>query len=115
MPTAGRRALDRDRLARALDLHTRGWSVRDIAAELGCTPARAAKLLGQAVAGLPAQEASELRATSELRLDRAAKTYGDLLDDPDSKVRADAARGIVAVEAQRARLLGTYLRPEKDL
>lgn len=115
MPTAGRRALHRERLSRVLALHTRGWSVRDIAVELDCTSARAAKLLGEGIAAMPTQDVSELRATGELRLDRAARVYGALLDDEDPRVRVVAARGIVAVESQRSRLLGTNLMPVKEI
>ncbi len=114
MPTTGRRAEHRERVARVLDLHVRGLSVRDVAAEIGCTPARAARLIAEGVATMPAQDVADIRATSELRLDRAARVYGALLDSEDERVRADAARGLITVERDRARLLGSNLPPLRE-
>lgn len=116
MPPAGARAAHRQRLASVLDLHARGRSVQHIAAALGVTQHRAASLLGQAVAELPAQDVETIRATSEVRLDLAARIYGDVLDDPDADARTktQAAAGLVTVERERSRLMGSWQRPEKD-
>ena len=114
MPPAGARTAHRERVSAALDLHARGRSVRDVAAELGTTPDRAAKLLGEGIAAMPAQQLDELRATSELRLDQVARVYGELLDDADPKVRAQAANGLLTVERDRARLLGTWQKPPRE-
>lgn len=101
-------------VADVLDLHARGLSPSRIAAQLSITPARAQRLLGEGIAGLPEQEVEELRATSELRLDVLAATYGALLDDPDPRIRLQAAQGMATVERDRARLLGTWQRPPRD-
>lgn len=114
MPPTGARAAHRARVADALALHARGRSVQDVAAELDVTTDRAAKLLSEGMASLPDQTVDELRATSELRLDAVARVWGDLLDDDDPKVRAQAANGLLTVERDRARLLGTWQRPPKD-
>ena len=114
MPTAERRATARQRVQRALDLHAEGHSVRDIATALDCTPARAARLLAEGIASLPGQALEELRATSELRLDRAARVYGSMLDSEDERTRLQAAAGVVNVERLRTDLLGTKLRAPRE-
>lgn len=114
MPPAGARAAHRERVQTALDLHASGLDVRTIADRLGLRSDRAAKLLSEGIAALPAQDVGELRTTSELRLDRLAATYGALLDDPDPRVRLAAAGGLRQVESDRARLLGTWQKPPKE-
>ncbi|KGH46614.1 hypothetical protein IN07_11445 [Modestobacter caceresii] len=101
-------------MAAALNLHARGRSIPDVAADLGTTPDRAVKLLGEGIAGMPAQQLDERRATSELRLNQVARLYGDLLDDADPRVTAQAANGLLTVERDRARLLGTWQKPPRE-
>lgn len=110
----GGRAARRELVAEVLDLHAAGLSPSRIAAKLGMTPARAQRLLAEGIAGLPEQDVDDLRATSEIRLDRLAATYGELLTDADPRIRLQAAQGMATVERDRARLLGTWQRPPKD-
>lgn len=114
MPKQGDRAAHRVMRGDVLDLHTDGLSVSRIATRLGITPNRAQRLLGEAIAALPAQDVEELRATSELRLDRAAETLSELAKDPDPRIRLQATAQLVTVERDRARLLGTAQRQPKD-
>lgn len=85
-----------------------------IGVRLGMTPARAQRLLAAALASIPEQDIDELRFTSEIRLDRAAAAFGGLLDDPDPRIRLQAANGLVGAERDRSRLLGTSLARPKD-
>jgi hypothetical protein len=114
MPLAGERAERRVRSAYVLDLHADGNSLRDIAGLLNVTLARARKLLADAIASMPAQDVEELRATSELRLDRAARNFAELMNDPDPRIRLQAAQGVLATERDRARLLGTWQKPPPE-
>jgi hypothetical protein len=112
MPPVGARAAHRARVAEVLDLHAAGQDVRSIATRLGITVPKAAKLLDEGIrTAMPGQTHDGLRATSELRLDRLARIYGELLTDPDARVRLAAANGMKAVEDSRARLLGTWMKP----
>lgn len=114
MPPAGARAEHRERVASALSLHQRGSDLHGIAGQLGCTVDRAAKLLGEALRSLPAQDVDDLRAATEVRLDRLSATYGALLDSDDERIRIQAANGLRQVESDRSRLLGLWQRPPKD-
>jgi len=114
MTQPGERAARRARAAEVLDLHAGGLSLLGIAARLAITPTQAQRRLADAIATLPASDVDELRATSELRLDRAAETFAELAKDPDPRIRLQATNGLVGVERDRARLLGTWQRPEKD-
>lgn len=114
MPKAGERAAQRKRVQRVLTLHANGLSVRDIAAEEGISVAVATRRLAEGMDALPSQEVDHLRLTSELRLDRLARVFSELLDDPDSTTRLRAAQGLAGVERDRARLLGTWQKPPKD-
>ena len=113
MPTAERRATRRQQLAEVLELHASGLSIRAIARRLDLRIDRAAKLLTEGIASLPAQDHDELRATSELRLDKISEVWSSLLDSEDERTRAQAAEGLRRVENDRARLLGTWMRPPK--
>jgi hypothetical protein len=96
-------------------MHAAGLSLRSIAAKRGITLGQAQRLLAEAIATLPAQDVDELRTTSELRLDRAAEVFAELAASAtDDRIRLQATSQLVAVERDRARLLGTWLRPEKD-
>lgn len=110
----GARAARRAQAAEALELHAGGLSLLGIARRLGITPAQAERRLADAIATLPAQDVVSLRATSELRLDRAAETFAELAKDPDPRIRLQATNGLVGVERDRARLLGTYQKPPKE-
>jgi len=88
-----------------MDLAKRGCGVREIASGLGTTPARAARLLADGLATIPREPDTE-RATSALRIDAAARTFGALLDDPDAGVRLAAADGLVTAERLRTDLFG---------
>jgi len=114
MTRTGQRARHREIVADVMDLHAQGLSPSRIAAQLGMTPARVQKHLAEGIAALPAQEVEELRATSELRLDRLAAVYGELLTNEDPRIRIQAAQGVATVERDRARLLGTWQKPPKD-
>lgn len=115
MPPVGARAAHRARVVEVLDLHAAGLDVRSIAVRLGVTVPKAAKLLDEGIrTAMPGQTVDGLRATSELRLDRLARIYGELLDDEDPKIRLQAAAGLKATEDSRARLLGTWQRPLKE-
>lgn len=111
----GARAARRAKAAEVLELHAGGLSLLAIAQRLDITPARAQRLLADAIATLPAQDVEELRATSELRLDRAAQRFADIADRAtDDRIALTALSGLVGVERDRARLLGTWQKPEKD-
>lgn len=112
MPASGARATHRARVAEALRLHQSGSDARTIAVQLGCTPARAAKLLAEALRSTPGSDVDDLRTASEVRLDRLAATYGSMLDSEDERIRLAAANGMRQVEADRSRLLGLWQRPE---
>jgi len=71
----------------ALDLLASGLSVRDVADRLRLPADRTAKLLSEGIATVSAQDVDELRTTSELRLDRLAAVYAELLDDDDPRLR----------------------------
>lgn len=114
MPPVGARAAHRARVVEVLDLHAAGLDVRGIAVRLGLTVPKAAKLLDEGIRTLPDAEITGLRATSELRLDKLAAVYGELLDSDDPKVRLAAAGGLRQTEADRARLLGTWQRPPRE-
>lgn len=114
MPTAERLATRRQQLAEVLELHASGLSILAVAARLDVRADKAARLLSEALRSIPAQDIEELRATSELRLDRIARVWSELLNDADPKVRAQAAEGLRRVESDRARLLGTWLKPPRD-
>ncbi len=111
----GDRAAQRERAAEVLDLHASGLSILSISRRLGITPQQAQRRLAESIALLPAQGVEELRATSEIRLDRAAETFADIADRAtDERIRLQATQGLVAVERERAKLLGTSQRPPKD-
>jgi hypothetical protein len=114
MARAGTYAARRQLRVDVVELVAAGASVTDAAARLGIRVDYAARLLHDGIAALPAQDVDDLRTVTELRLDRLAKTYGDLLDDEDAKVRLAGANGLRQVEADRARLLGTWQKPPKD-
>jgi len=115
MTKTGERAAQRDRAAEVLDLHASGLSILSISRKLKITPQQAQRRLAEAIATIPAQNVDELRITSELRLDRAAEVFADLADRAtDDRVRLSAMNGLVAVERERAKLLGTSQRPPKD-
>lgn len=114
MPRAGERAAHRERVQRVLDLHAAGMSIRDIATAEAVSVAVAARRLAEGMDGLPAQQVDHARATSELRLDRLASVFGGLLDDADPNVRLRAAQGLAGVERDRARLLGTWQKPQRE-
>jgi hypothetical protein len=109
----GERARHRERVNEALDYYAAGLSLRSIAATMGLTVARAQKLVGEGIASLPTQDADELRAGSELRMDRAVEVIRELLDHEDPNVRRGAARDLIQAEAARSRLLGTWQKPEE--
>lgn len=114
MTRTGERAARRALAAEVLDLHAEGLSVSRIGVRLGMTPARAQRLLSAALASIPESDIDELRLTSEIRLDLLAATFASMLDDPDPRIRLQAANGMATVERDRSRLLGTGLRQPKD-
>lgn len=114
MPKAGERAAHREGVQRVLDLHAAGLSIRDIATSEHITVPAAARRLAEGMHALPAQEVDHVRTTSELRLDRLAAVFGGLLDDPDANVRLRAAQGLAGVERDRARLLGSWMKPARE-
>lgn len=114
MPRTGTYAARRERLAEVVDLYAAGLSLPSIADRLGIRRDIAARLLREGIESLPVQDVDELRAGTELRLDRLAATYGALLDDPDPKVRLAAAAGLRQVESDRSRLLGTWQKPPRE-
>ena len=114
MTKTGERATRRALAAEVLDLHAEGLSVSRIAVRLEMTPTRAQRLLSDALASIPESNLDELRLTSEIRLDRLATTYGELLSHEDPRIRLQAAQGLAGVERDRARLLGTWMRPPRD-
>ena len=97
-----------------MDAHQRGADVHGIAALVGCTVPRAAALLAEGIAALPAQDVDDLRTGTEVRLNLLARVYGSMLDDEDVKVRLAGANGMLAVERERSKLLGLALRPPTD-
>lgn len=109
---AGERAKHRALVNEALDHYASGLSLRTIATVMGITPGRAQRLVGEGIASLPTQTADELRAGSELRMDRAIEVLKAMLDDKDPNVRRGAARDLIQAEAARSRLLGTWQKPE---
>jgi hypothetical protein len=111
---AGERSTHRERVQSALNLHADGMSVRTIADRLSVTPNRAAKLLNEGLRKLPGSEVDDLRAATEVRLDAVAQVYGELLSDPDPRVRAQAANGLLTVERDRSKLLGLWQRPPRE-
>jgi hypothetical protein len=106
--------LHRERVRSVMELNAAGLSIRDIADRLGIRPERAAKLLHDGIAALPGQNVDDLRTVTELRLDKLSATYGALLDSDDERTRLAAANGLRQVEADRARLLGTWQRPPRE-
>lgn len=114
MTKAGPRTIHRDRVQRAVELHAAGLAVPAIADRIGVTVDRAAKLLTEGIRSLPGSDLDDIRAATEVRLDRLAAVYGSLLDDDDPRVRLQAANGLRQVEADRSRLLGTWLKPPKE-
>ncbi|TFV86198.1 hypothetical protein E4P40_13225 [Blastococcus sp. CT_GayMR20] len=114
MPRAGTYASRRDRLAEVMELNASGLSVTSIAARLGIRSDYAARLLSEGINALPTASVEDLRTATELRLDRIAGVWSELLSDPDPKVRAQAAEGLRRTEADRSRLLGLWVRPPKD-
>jgi len=103
--------LHRERVAKAYELHCQGLSPLSVAAEMGCTPRQAARWVEEALASLPEQSVEALRATSEVRLDAAARVFGELLASDDVNVRLRAAQGLAGVERDRSKLLGTWQKP----
>jgi len=82
----GDRAAQRERAAVVLELHGSGLSLLAIARRLSITPAQAQRRLTHAIATMPARDIDELRATSELRLDRAAERFADIADGSAARV-----------------------------
>jgi hypothetical protein len=114
VPRAGTYTARRTLLAEVLELYAAGLSVRDIASRCSVRMDYAARLLNEGLRSLPAADVDDLRAGTELRLDKLAATYGALLDDPDPKVRLTAAAGLRQVESDRSRLLGTWQKPPRE-
>lgn len=97
-----------------LELYAAGRSVPEIADALGITQHKAASLLGHGIADSPSAEVQHLRALVDVRLDKLTATFRELINDPDSRIRLQAAQGLRQVEADRARLLGLNLKPRED-
>lgn len=115
MPEAGVRSKRRALALQAADLHARGLDIAHIAVEMGVTVKRAHALLVEGVKMLlPDQSADEIRATSEMRLNRAASRAGALLDHEDPRIAAQALNALATIERDRARLLGTNLKPQPE-
>ena len=114
MGRAGTYASRRERQSEAMELFADGVSITAIARRLGIRLDYATRLVRAGLAALPEQDVDELRAGSEVRLDRIAGVWSELLNDPDPKVRAQAAEGLRRVESDRARLLGTWQKPPKE-
>lgn len=97
-----------------VDLVAAGASVTDAASRLGIRVDYAARLVHDELSALPAQHVDDLRAVTELRLDRLATTYSALMDSNDERTRLVGANGLLAVERDRVRLLGTWQKPPRE-
>lgn len=91
-----------------------GASLTAAAATLGIRVDYAARLLRDGIAALPGMEVEDLRGITEIRLDALAAVYATLMRSDDERTALAGANGLLAVERDRTKLLGTYLRPEKD-
>lgn len=113
MPRAGTYAKRREALAAVLDLSASGLSISTVASRLGLRVSYVARLLTEATAALPGQDADELRIVTEVRLDRLAERLLPLIDSDDERTRLQAVAQLRQVEADRSRLLGLWQRPEQ--
>ena len=109
---AGDTARRREAVQRTLDLHADGNSIRDIARVEGITLDQARRRLREGLTSQPLMEVDEVRAGQELRLDRAAKRLEPLLNSDDPRIVVQATNALATVERDRARLLGTNIRPQ---
>lgn len=112
MTKPGERTKHRVLVADALQLVGTGASVTTIAAELGVSVARAAKLVDEGIGGLPETTQDAVLTIAQLRLDAAANTARRLLDHEDPRVQLAAARDLSSIEATRTRITGSWLKPE---
>jgi hypothetical protein len=94
MARAGTYAERRQKRTDVVELVAAGASVTDAASRLGIRV--------------------DLRAVTELRLDRLATTYSALMDSDDERTRLAGANGLLAVERDRVRLLGTWQKPPRE-
>jgi hypothetical protein len=99
----------RELIKRTLDLYAEGRSIHGISIELDITMERAAELLGAGLMGHRVASGDQLAtfraATADLRLDKLAATFSALLDEPDPRLRLDAAIQLREIEIERAKLL----------
>jgi hypothetical protein len=115
--TTGVRAKRRELALQAADLHAGGQDIAHIAVAMGVTVKRAQHLLSEGIRmSLPDQSLDDIRATTELRLNRAASRAGALMDHEDPRIAAQAIRDLATIERDRARLFGANMKapPEDD-
>lgn len=104
-----------ERALRAVVMRREGRSWGDIAERLGISQIEAEELARVAYARLGEAEAEHLRVEIEDRLDGLVRrAHVDLALCSSQGERTALYRFLASVEAQRARLLGLNLRPERE-
>lgn len=104
-----------ERAIRAVVMRREGLSWGDIAERLGISQIEAEELARVAYARLGEAEAEHLRVEVEDRLDGLIRrAHVDLALCQSQGERTALYRFLASVEAQRARLLGLNLRPERE-
>lgn len=97
----------------AFRLHSQGLSYDQIADQLGVTPWVARELTSLGYVVLGTQQAEELRATIEVRLDDVIRRlYQDLATAANQVTRNSIYALILKSDAQRAKLLGLEIPPD---
>ena len=100
--------------ARAFTLHSRGFSYDQIAEELSVTPWVARELTSHGFARLATEEADEVRAVIETRLDDIVRRlYDDLKVATSQTTRSSIYQLLLKADLQRANLLGLNIPAER--
>lgn len=117
---------DEDRIAlrqsQALSLRIKGYSFREIAAEIGVSVSVAHSDVRSAMSGTLKRTQDELDAERELELHRCdvglrvtAKILADESLDPASELKLKALDRQVKLQEQRAKLLGLYAPAKQEV
>jgi hypothetical protein len=93
-------------------LHAHGESLTDIADQMSITVKRANALIKTGISALPNSTSEDILVLAQLRFDAAATLAGRLMSHEDPRVALAAARDLANIEATRARVTGSWLKPE---